>query len=459
MSTVLNVPFKEKDEAKRLGARWDGDQTKWVVPKGKDLAPFEKWLPQKPPENDKGATTLSLLIAGVSKVIRNNFLKPTWCVCEIAELNDRSGHGYFDLVEHDKQGNEVAKIRANCWQAELAQLNAKFIEATGSPLSAGMKVMMAVTPSMHDRFGLSLNITDIDPNYTLGDMERKLQDIISTLDKEGNLTKNKQTELPHDFTRVAVLSPEGAAGLGDFKREADALMHFGVCDFEYYHARFQGDYSEKEICTQFDKLLNDHDKTPFDAIVIIRGGGAVTDLAWLNSLEIARRVCLAPVAVLTGIGHERDNTVLDLVAAHRCDTPSKVSHYIASVVVHNAMQAFQAYTDMTVHADNLLTQTESSIVMRMDGISRSAKALVESVESNLTHQVAQMKSNALNTVELMTMDLRSKLAQVTGFEPRQVLQQGYAIVRADGQHVSSAKKITKKSHVSVEFHDGVKEIN
>ncbi|MDP3639534.1 MAG: exodeoxyribonuclease VII large subunit, partial [Azonexus sp.] len=187
--------------------------------------------------------------------------------------------------------------------------------------------MVRAKPVFKAQYGFSIEIDAIDPEYTLGDLEARKREIRTRLQQEGIYDANKKLSSPWDFNAVLVVAPQGAAGLGDFQAEATRLERFGICRFVYATSRFQGEGAANEIKQALQSALQhwrDSAMSTPDAVVIIRGGGAVNDLAWLNDYELAKHICTMKIPVLTGIGHERDNTILDEVSNIRFDTPSKV---------------------------------------------------------------------------------------------------------------------------------------
>ncbi len=344
--TYLNVEFREKDIARSLGARWDATVKQWYIPLECDPSPFAKWLPNYVAPTLTAKTmaatysTLSQLLARVAQAVARTTPQAEWVKAEISEFRPtKNGHIHLDLIELDANKNLLGKASGKLFKIQADTLLEKFFSITQSQLGPGMKVLLQVRAQFHIQYGFSLIIEDIDPAYTLGDISAKLAHIRETLQQEGVFTNNKALSPPREFYRLAVLSPQSAAGLGDFKQEADLLARHHLCHFVYYHGQFQGEVASVEICTALQQILGDHQRQPFDALVIIRGGGAVIDLAWLNDLAIARALCLAPLPVFVGIGHERDHTILDEVAQSYFDTPSKVIAHIFSTIVHNAKQA------------------------------------------------------------------------------------------------------------------------
>lgn len=217
-------------------------------------------------------------------------------------------------------------------------------------------------PVFKVQHGFSLEIDAIDSEYTLGDLEARKREIRERLQAEGVFTANKQLPAPWDFNHVLVVAPEGGAGLGDFQAEANRLDHFGVCRFTYAYSRFQGEGAAKEICDALHTALDTWAATGAeqpDAVAIIRGGGAVNDLAWLNDYDLARYICGLPIPVLTGIGHERDGTVLDEVANTKFDTPSKVIAGIEQVIARRAAEAKANYLQVSTVANNVVQSVKA----------------------------------------------------------------------------------------------------
>lgn len=445
----LNVPFMEKDDAKRLGARWNSASKRWYIPDGVDNAPFARWLPDGTTVADaetevvmtravksSGARTeysLSAFLVKISSVIQSNFVGSTWISAEISELRNNKGHLFLTLVEHDEQGHMVARTSARIWQSQAEQLNAKFALGTGSNLEAGIKVLVLARVEFHPQYGLALFVDDIDPTYTLGDMAAKLAKIRELLTTEKIINKNKQLPKPNDFIRVAVISPQNAAGLGDFNREAQILQKFNLCEFVYFTALFQGEAAPKQICKALEAAIAAHEAKAFDAIVIIRGGGALSDLAWLNNEELARAVCLCPVHVMAGIGHERDYTIIDEVAGERFDTPSKVIQRIFNLITGNAIDAETRHHEITQAANNVIHRVQERVTFMYQQIGTLAQQYCMSVERHL----------------------QSLISEILSQSPKQILSKGFALISAPQGRVITSKAAAQQEQVlNIEFHDG-----
>jgi len=433
----LNVPFMEKDDAKRLGARWNSASKRWYIPAGVDNTPFMRWLPEDEVVTVKSGArmeySLSAFLFKISAVIQNNFAGATWISAEISELRHNKGHLFLTLVEHDEQGNMVARTSARIWQSQAEQLNAKFALGTGSNLEAGIKVLVLARVEFHPQYGLALFVDDIDPTYTLGDMAAKLAKIREILTAEKIINKNKQLPKPNDFVRVAVISPQNAAGLGDFNREAQILQQFNLCEFVYFTALFQGEAAPKEICKALEAAIAAHEIKAFDAIAIIRGGGALSDLAWLNNEQLARAVCLCPVHVMAGIGHERDYTIIDEVAGERFDTPSKVIQRIFNLITGNAIEAETRHQEITQAANNVIQRVQERVAFMYQQIGTLAQQYCVSLERQL----------------------QSLISEILSQSPKQILTKGFALVSVPQGRVITSKQAAQQEQVlNVEFHDG-----
>jgi exodeoxyribonuclease VII large subunit len=259
-----------------------------------------------------------------------------WVVAELSDFKRRSnGHVYMDLLEAEN-GKEVAKAKATMFATVAGKILAEWERVTGGLPQAGMKVLVKVRAELSPQYGFSLNVTGLDPSYTLGDMQAKLQEIISTLKGKGWFDLQRGLPSPKGYWRIAVISPQDAAGLADFRRDAQQLDDAGVCGFDYYTATFQGKDTSESIRAALKAVHERHQVTGYDAVCIIRGGGAKSDLAQLNDATLGAWVCRLPIPVYSGIGHEIDECLIDLVAHRKFDTPSKVIGYIRSALIAEA---------------------------------------------------------------------------------------------------------------------------
>jgi exodeoxyribonuclease VII large subunit len=410
----LNVPFAQKDAAKSLGARFDGTVKRWYVDEGRDLAVFAQWLPApveapSSPSSDlalpvsegtvapraKGIP-LSRLLHGVASAVAQAFSTGVWTLVEVVEARVR-GHVYLELSERDRNGQPIAKARAMIWSSTAARILPEFEMATGAVIGAGIKLLVLARPVFHAQYGFSLEIEAIDPEYTLGDLEARKREIRERLQREGVFEHNRRLEPPWDYRCVLVVAPEDAAGLGDFRKESQRLERFGVCRFVHAHSRFQGEGAAREIVSAMVRALEQFPKeAPPDAIALIRGGGAVNDLAWLNDYDLARFICDQEIPVLTGIGHERDNTLPDEVAHLRFDTPSKVIAGIEHQILQRTRVAGMAAEAVFAAAGRLAQRTRAEVdrsdaQVRADAQAHLARARHGSTQAMGQVEVASMR--------------------------------------------------------------------
>lgn len=370
-ATYLHVPFAEKNEAKALGAKWDPTERSWFVPGDLDVALFARWLDEgavaaAPMVNSReveiaaageatNALTLSAYLGNAQAVVRQHLSARVWIAAEIAEGALRSNHLYLTLAETDSRGGVAAQAKAVAFGANRCQWFRDFTDTVGQPPAAGMKVLVQVSAELTSRYGFQLQIHSIDPSYTLGEFARKMAQIRRQLETEGVLRAQERLPAPVDFTRVAVISPPAAAGLGDFRRDAGQLEELGLVRFTYVASAFQGVETEKQLIAALAQVEQMHARQPFDACIVLRGGGSQLDLDWLNSLEVARAITRARLPVFTAIGHERDRVVLDEVSQFSFDTPSKAIAHIRSTV-----------RDRAVAASRDLMRIEKALAARID---------------------------------------------------------------------------------------------
>jgi len=279
-------------------------------------------------ESKRHTVKLSDVLEEIREVIQNSFEAPRWISCEIMDISENySGHCYLDLIEKDEKSDKVnARARATIWASSYRMLKPYFETSTGYELVSGIKILVLARIEFHPVYGLSLNIQDIDPTYTLGDVERKKREIIQQLEKEGVLEMNKEIPLPLVPQKIAVVSSITAAGYEDF---VDQLLGNPYGYKFYIHlfpAVMQGEKAVQSIIGSLEKIFES--ESHFDAVVIIRGGGSKSDLACFDSYDLAYHVSQFPLPVITGIGHEQDDTITDLVAHTRLKTPTAVAGFL-----------------------------------------------------------------------------------------------------------------------------------
>ena len=271
--------------------------------------------------------TLYELNSLVASVIDIDLPDEYWVEAELSEAREVRGHCYMELVEKDEFANTpMARASAKCWASRWAVLRPKFERVTGQHLHAGMKLMLRVRAQFHAAYGFSWIVSDINPEYTMGDLARRRQEIIRQLKAAGVFDLQKELRLPMFAQRVAVISSPGAAGYGDFCRHlADNASHY-IYNVKLFAATMQGEDVERSVIDAFERIYERVNE--FDAVVIIRGGGATSDMSGFDTLALAENVANFPLPVITGIGHERDECVLDMVSFVRVKTPTAAAQYL-----------------------------------------------------------------------------------------------------------------------------------
>lgn len=382
----------------------------------------------RPPEQ---FLDLADVLSYVGQVIARGVPGAVWVRAEIASLTDRR-HLYLDLVQLGG-GEEVAKCRATVWARERYALEGKFRRATGGTLTAGLKVLLFCTAEFHPQYGFSLNVQDVSPEFTLGDAALRLEALREALVREGVYGLNRALPVPTDYARVAVISPREAAGLGDFRREVDPLEAAGVVEFSYLEATFQGREAGASVTAAVARAREIHGEAALDALVLIRGGGAVTDLAWLNDPGLARALATFPVPVITGLGHARDDTLPDEVARLRTDTPSKAAALIARTVMRSAAQAQEDTRRIRACAQEALVTAEAGSHWTLDRALDAARRHSDA---------ARAETDAL-------------MRQALGLTPARTLARGYVLARDSRERpVTRAAQVKAGQVLTLEFSDG-----
>ena len=331
-----------------------------------------------------------------------------WVQAEIASISVRGGHCYLDLVEKSV-GGIVAKMRATIWANVYALLRPYFHEETGSDLQVGMQVLVEATVDFHAVYGLSLNITNIDPTYTIGDLAKQRQETIAKLLAEGIMDMNKSLALPTIVRRIAVISSESAAGYGDFRHQ----LEDGGYRFEttLFPAIMQGEHAPKSIIAALDTIANQGEE--WDAVVIIRGGGATTDLTCFDDYNLCNHCAQFPLPIITGIGHTKDVSVLDMVSFAPLKTPTAVAQYFV---------------------DGRLTQAQ-----RLRDLEQRLRRIAENILLVRRHKI-----------ELLTQ----RLAMCS---PERIYKMGYSLVTAGSKVIRSAADLQAGERITTHFLDGEKE--
>lgn len=442
---------------------------------------------------------LSEYLDQVQRALKAALPGSAWVIAELSSIKiSPRGHVYLDLIESD-QGREVAKARAIMFAKHANNVLGQWQSTTGGQPQAGMRLLMQVRADFSVQYGFSLQVSAIDPAYTLGDMELRLQQTIAKLQERGWFDLQRQHSTPASYRRVAVIAPHEAAGLADFQRDADRLAQAEVCSFEYFSAVFQGKDASLSLRDALKAAHARHTEDPFDLVCIIRGGGSKADLQWLNCGNLASWVCRFPIPVYTGIGHEIDECVLDLVAHRRFDTPSKVIGHFRSVFQQEAAEirrhidqitggmlrmvaSYRSYTEQAgprfaQGSQNVVNLCHRRIGEAGNTFSRAAGLMVTNgrVRGDQMNNLFASRAQRMITQQLMaTQSLHSGFragAQAlverqkadlsmagTLFErtnPLALLERGFAMAQGpDGKGVSSARAAKEAGALQLRFHDG-----
>lgn len=399
--------------------------------------------------------TLSELQRYIKQALEGALPLPVWVVAEVSELKvNYSGHCYMELVEKSEPargGTPIprAQARAVIWRQQYAMLSAYFEAETGSRLAAGMKILAKVLVSYHELYGLSLQITDLDASYTLGEVERQKQMTIAQLQADGVWDMNREQELPLLTQRVAIVSSAAAAGYRDFCNE----LQQGGYAFRttLFDAVVQGQAAEESICAALAAVAERQEE--FDVVVIIRGGGSASDLSCFNSYRLCSDVAQFPLPVVTGIGHDKDTSVADMVAHTPLKTPTAVAAWLTE-----RMARLEGWlTDAAMHLSELAvkaTQREQLRLERMAGeVARLGGAYCERARSRMAMLGEQLRSEVARFIERRAMFLQVAESSVEARAPEKILRLGFAVVRCDGQAVTRAEGLAGRE-VEIQLAEG-----
>ncbi|MBO7495070.1 MAG: exodeoxyribonuclease VII large subunit, partial [Salinivirgaceae bacterium] len=351
------------------------------------------------------------LLNNVKTELKTAFQTPVWVVAEIIELNqNRMGHCYLELAEKDPDSDRmIAKTKATIWAGVYTRLAPYFESVTGEQLRVGMKVLVRVTVEMHELYSFSLNVLDIDAQYTLGDIAQQRAKIIAQLTADGVIDMNKQLELPLVVQRIAVISSDSAAGWGDFKNQLDDNDYGYKFETELFTALMQGDGAPASIIAALNAIFNRIDD--FDAVAILRGGGSKSDLSCFDNYELAYNAAQFPLPIITGIGHERDDSVLDLVANTRLKTPTA----LAAFVIDRAAD-FEHYIDEKCSA--AIAAAAEIIDDNIHRIENSQHRLVLAVRATVGRCQEQLSNTNIMAHNAVRRYFDLRTAQIASFEQK-----------------------------------------
>jgi len=376
-----------------------------------------------------------------------------WVEAELSECREHGGHCYMELIEKDERSNTpVARASAKCWRQTWVMVKPYFERTTGQPLRTGMKVLLRVYAQFHEAYGFSWIVSDIDPTYTLGDMARKRQEIIRQLKEEGVFDMQRELRIPAFTKRIAVISAQNAAGYGDFCRQLEDNDYGFKFDVTLFPAIMQGEQVEASVVDALNEIYQRIGD--FDVVCILRGGGATADLSGFDTLALAENVAQFPLPVITGIGHDRDESILDMVANTRVKTPTAA----AALLIDNLLRILERLDDAgqrIVYAINqrlanqksrigTLTTLIPTLALRMVSDQRHR---IETIGSRLPVAIERRLTNQKHLLENLSLKLQ-------GFDPQLLLSRGYSITLHNGRAVRDPQQLKSGDEIETRVEKG-----
>lgn len=396
--------------------------------------------------------TLRELQRRVKSALEGQFALPVWVSAEISEIKvNYSGHCYLELVEKGgDNGVPTAQARAVVWRSHYPRISGYFEAETGQRLAAGIKILAKVLVSYHELYGFSLQITDIDPSYTLGDMERQRQQTIAQLQQDGVWEMNREVPMPTVVQRIAIVSSANAAGYQDFCKELGKSPY--RFELTLFDAFMQGAAAEESIVEALCNVATNLEK--FDAVVLIRGGGSRSDLNCFNAYRLCAHVAQFPLPVVTGIGHDKDTSVADMVAHTALKTPTAVAGWLVERMTevdgwldYAALQLHDT-TTAAMHASEVRLERLSGEVRRLSGELLTRQSL------RLEHFTGLLPDAARDFLARQTTRLENAAELIAGRSPERILRLGFAVVRSGGKAVTSAAAVAAGEQIEIEVSDG-----
>uniref|UniRef100_A0AB33JEY2 Exodeoxyribonuclease 7 large subunit n=1 Tax=Prevotella sp. GTC17260 TaxID=3236796 RepID=A0AB33JEY2_9BACT len=411
----------------------------------------------------------------VRETIETTLSHEYWVEAELSEAREVRGHCYMELIEKDIATNTpIAKASAKCWKNTWAYVRPHFERITGQQLHAGMKVLLKVYANFHEAYGFSWIVTGINPEYTMGDMARKRQEIIRQLQLEGVFDLQRELSLPMFLQRIAVISSAGAAGYGDFCHQLSNNDYGLIFYPTLFAATMQGEEVETSIIAALNLVYRRLDE--FDVVVIIRGGGATSDLSGFDTLALAENVANFPLPVITGIGHERDESVLDMISHTRVKTPTAAAtfliHHLAEVLIRieDAEQTILKVVERRMEMERVrlsrltdkipilfsLASTHQSA--RLDRLYQHLSQLTEQSLITANHRIERLALRLNPGAERKLLQERHRLDMLTqraeALDPILLLKRGYSITIHDGRAVCNAKTLKSGDQIETRLYQG-----
>ncbi|MBM6992018.1 MAG: exodeoxyribonuclease VII large subunit [Prevotella sp.] len=423
----------------------------------------------------KKTLTLFELNSLVRDVVESSFSQGFWVEAELSEAREVRGHCYLELIQKDLfSPTPVARASAKCWKSTWMSLRPKFERITGQPLHAGMKALLLVTANFHEAYGFSWIVQDIDPTYTMGDMARKRQEIIQQLKLQGIFDMQRELQIPMFAQRVAVISSENAAGYGDFCHQLED-NDYGLKFYpRLFPAIMQGDQVEPTVIAALNRINLQADD--FDVVVIIRGGGATADMSGFDTLALAENVANFPLPVITGIGHDRDESILDMISNTRVKTPTAAAAFLVDNLAGVWTHIENCQNRITTHVNHrmdcerhrldrcaeripmLFSMVKARQEARLDRLSNSITSLIQNRITRCRYQLQLISSNIRPAVERRLTNERHHLRQLDlrlqALDPEILLKRGYSITLHQGRAVRNADDLLPGDEIETHVEHG-----
>ncbi len=390
------------------------------------------------------ALTLYELNSLVRETIEEELHQEYWVEAELSEVREVRGHCYMQLVQYDRseeggkrkryENTPIAQASAKCWQSSWQLLRPYFEKETGQRLHAGMKVLLQVYANFHETYGFSWIVTDIDPTYTMGDMARKRQEIIRVLKEEGVFDLQKELPLPLFCQRIAVISSANAAGYGDFVNQLENNEYGFQFHTRLFPAVMQGEDVEKSVIAALEQIFRGSENS-FDCVVIIRGGGATADLSGFDTLALAENVANFPLPIITGIGHERDESILDMVSHTRVKTPTAAAAFLIDhlkevlEVLNDAQERITRYAQQKLSTLDAQLSVVAEAIPRLFSVVKTRQdARLDSMQEKMTMLIERRLETEQHRIQLVSEKVKS-------LDPTLLLRRGYSITLHNGKVV------------------------
>ena len=374
-----------------------------------------------------------------------------WVEAELSECRETRGHCYMELIQKDElSATPVAKAQAKCWANKWLTIRPYFERITGQQLHVGMKVLLQVYPQFHEAYGFSWIVNDIDPTYTIGDMARKRQEIIKKLKDEGVFDLQKELRLPLFCQRIAVISSQTAAGYGDFCNQLADNPYGFKFETQLFPATMQGEGVEQSIINALERIYD----TDYDCVVIIRGGGATSDMSGFDTLALAENVANFPIPIITGIGHERDESILDMVSHTRVKTPTAAAAFLIEHLKEVLDVIDSSQDRITRYAQQKLTTLNSQLAIVSESIPRLFSLVKTRQESKLDIFEQRMRTSIDRRLTSESHKLELISEKLKALDPTLLLARGYSITMHNGHAVKDASTLAPGTEIETRLAKG-----